>query len=56
MKLSTGLKLGQVAGVLLLCWWFAAYLLTKAPNALLFLAGAGLYGGCRLAAWLKKPD
>lgn len=56
MKPGTALKLGQIAGVLVLCIWAIAYAATKNPNTLLLLLGAGIYAGCRLALWLRKSD
>lgn len=58
MNTTTALKLGQVAGVLLMGAGVAAHLL-PADNprvaSQLLLAGAVAYAGCRLATWLRKP-
>ncbi len=50
------LKLGQIAGALLLAAGVASCQMRSDPQAmsLLFIAGALLYGGCRLTAWLRK--
>lgn len=58
MRTETALKLGQVAGVLLLGAGVAAHLLRAEGRtmSLLLLAGLALYGGCRLAAWLRRKD
>lgn len=60
-KKSTALKLGQVAGVLLMAAGVMAFQL-RADDAwlrampILFLLGIILFGGCRLFAWLTKDD
>lgn len=56
MKFKTLMKLGQVAGVLLLSAGVASCAMGPDPRstAWLFLAGGLMYGGCRLAAWLKE--
>lgn len=57
MRTDTALKLGQVAGALLMAAGVTACSLDHHPStAPLMLAGALLYGGCRLAAWLRKAD
>lgn len=54
MTTSTLLKLGQIAGVLLLAAGVASYIMNKTIPTYWFLSGAMLYGGCRLAAWLRS--
>ena len=59
MSTSTLLKLGQVAGVLLLAAGVASCQMATdggRGTPLLFLAGGLLYGGCRLWAWLRRPQ
>lgn len=58
MRFSTAMKLGQTAGALLLAGGVASCTLQAdvRSTAWLFIAGATLYGGCRLSAWLRKPD
>jgi hypothetical protein len=52
------LKLGQVAGALLLAAGVASCSMAAEGRTtpLLFIAGAVVYGGCRLAAWLMKRE
>jgi hypothetical protein len=48
------LKLGQVAGVLIMGAGFASFLLGAYQyTGLLMTAGSLLYAGCRITAWLK---
>ncbi len=58
MTTSRTLKLGQVAGALLMAAGVTGCILHSDIRSVswLFILGGGLYGGCRLAAWLKKPD
>lgn len=58
MTFSTTMKLGQIAGALLLAAGVASCSMSGDPQSTswLFMGGAALYGGCRLAAWLRKPD
>lgn len=54
MSTNTALKLGQVAGALLMSAGVAACALDNIEaSPMLFLLGGVLYGGCRLAAWLR---
>lgn len=55
---NTWLKVGQAAGVLLLAAGVASCQLAGDTRQMswLFIAGAVLYAGCRLAAWLRRPD
>ena len=55
MTITTALKLGQIAGALLLAAGVASCTMKRSDFAILFIAGAALYGGCRLAAWLRRP-
>lgn len=51
------LKLLQIAGALLMAAGIAAYILRNdQPGALLLLLGMVVYGGARLAVWLRRPD
>ena len=54
MKSEQMLKLGQIAGALLMAAGVTSCQLHYDPRATswLFIAGAALYGACRLAAWL----
>lgn len=57
MTTVTMLKLGQVAGALLMAAGVAACQMKEIQNTpMLMLAGILLYGGCRLSAWLSKKD
>ena len=57
MTIETMLKLGQIAGALLMAAGVAACVMKEIQNTPgLMLAGGVLYGGCRLAAWLRKKD
>lgn len=58
MTFSTTMKLGQIVGALLLAGGVASCQLRSDPSTMsvMFLAGALLYGGCRLAAWLRRAD
>ena len=55
MTLNTVLKLGQVVGALLLAAGVASCSMKSAGFAGFFIAGAVVYGGCRLALWLRRP-
>lgn len=59
MNKATLLKLGQVLGVLLLCAGPISCVAhaDQGTTSWLFIWGAIIYGGCRLAAWLRadKP-
>jgi hypothetical protein len=52
------LKVGQIAGVLLLAAGVASCQLRAEPGtmSLLFIFGGALYAGCRLASWLRRKD
>ena len=56
MRTATWLKLGQIAGALLMAAGVAACTLRSDAMPGLFILGVALYGGCRLAAWLRKRD
>ena len=56
MTRRTRLKLGQIAGVLLLAAGVASCSLKSSSFTILFILGGALYGGCRLAAWLRKKE
>ncbi len=57
MTFDTTMKLGQIAGALLLAAGVASCSLRESPQVMswLFIGGAVLYGGCRMAAWLRRP-
>jgi len=52
--MTTALKLGQIAGVLLLAAGVTSCTLTHSGFTAFFLIGGLLYGGCRMAAWLRE--
>lgn len=56
MRVDTVLKLGQIAGVLMLAAGVTACQLQD-DEAMpgLFLLGFLLYAGCRVAHWLRRP-
>lgn len=54
MTLRTALKLGQIAGVLLLAAGVTSCSLHREGFTLFFVLGALIYGGCRIAAWLRE--
>jgi hypothetical protein len=56
MSVTKYLKLGQIAGVLLLGAGVASCQLHDATRTmpLLFLSGGLLFAGCRLTMWLRK--
>ena len=56
MRTETMLKLGQVAGALLLAAGVTSCSMRAGPMAWLFILGGLTYGGCRLAAWLRRKD
>lgn len=58
MTFATVMKLGQIVGAVLLAAGVASCSLRTDAQAMswLFLAGGAVYGGCRLAAWLKRSD
>lgn len=58
MTFSTAMKFGQIAGALLLAGGVASCQMRGDSGTMLFMfmAGTALYGGCRLAAWLRRPD
>jgi hypothetical protein len=56
MRTETYLKLGQVAGALLMAAGVTSCSLHGDSTALLFILGGGLYAGCRLAAWLRRRE
>lgn len=56
MRTETYLKLGQIAGALLLAAGVASCTLREGPMTLFFLIGGLLYAGCRLAVWLRRRD
>jgi hypothetical protein len=54
---QTMFKIGQVAGAVLLIVGVASCQLgNKTDMHLWFMAGAALYGGCRLAAWFARKE
>lgn len=57
MTFNTAMKLGQIGGALLLSAGVASCTLRGDPRSMswLFISGAVLYAGCRLAAWLRRP-
>jgi hypothetical protein len=58
MTTNRMLKLGQIAGALLLAAGVASCQMRSDPRtmSLLFIVGAMLYAGCRLTAWLRRND
>lgn len=57
MRTETVLKLGQVAGALLMSAGVASCIMSR-PNptfAACMFGGALLYAGCRLADWFRRP-
>jgi hypothetical protein len=56
MRTETILKLGHIAGALLMAAGVTSCTMRAGPMALLFIAGGLLYAGCRLAAWLRRKD
>lgn len=56
MTLATKLKLGQIAGALLMAAGVTACSLHSVHFPAFFILGALLYAGCRIVAWIKdKP-
>ncbi len=56
MRTETILKLGQIAGALFMAGGVASCTMREGPMTLLFIIGGALYGGCRLAVWLRRRD
>jgi hypothetical protein len=58
MTTSRIFKLGQIGGALLMAAGVTGCILHSDIRSVswLFILGGGLYGGCRLAAWLKRND
>lgn len=60
MRTQTWLKLAQIAGALLMAAGVTGCMLsepgTERSTAWLFIVGAMLYGGGRIAAWLKRDQ
>lgn len=56
MNFTTLMKLGQIAGALIMAAGVASCQMKHieySPG--LLMVGLALYGGCRIAAWLKSP-
>lgn len=53
MKTETILKLGQILGALLLAAGVTSCTLKEGPMSMLFILGGLVYGGSRIAAWLR---
>lgn len=54
MRIETALKLGQIAGALLMAAGVAACAMHRIDNtSTLMILGGLLYGGCRMAIWLR---
>jgi hypothetical protein len=56
VTVTTALKLGQLAGALMLAAGVTACTLRSSSMALWFIAGGLVYGGCRIAAWLRSKQ
>lgn len=56
MNFTLAMKLGQIAGAALMAAGVASCQMKHIEySPALFLLGGLLYGGCRIAAWLKSP-
>lgn len=56
MNVTLLLKVGQIAGALLLAAGVASCSMKSSSFAIWFILGGTLYGGCRMAAWLRKKE